>query len=266
MSFRAERLARASISSGTNKRTVQAASATGNKKYDCFSQVCNVWAPMYRVAGLHSAAGAGTDPGTIAYNSVLSDWKDFIAHYDDGHPIIYIGHFQGSVMLIELLKAEVDPYAALRKRTVAAIIAGETSRSRPARPWIQPSSTFPLHLRSSEWLRDRLLLVPIRTTLQLHVRAARPGDQPQLGTDRHHRGPGGLCESGRDRWWHNRHVAVLPDCPSDSSSGQVSSSPSRRPSGPTFSSSTQPVAVVSRPRRLTPIRPAPGMRRTDRPR
>ena len=145
---------------GTNKRTVQTASATGSKKYDCFyiyptasnettvnsnlvvqpaeeliamaqaarfSQVCDVWAPMYRqitVAGLHSASGGGTDPGTIAYDSVLSDWKDFIAHYDDGHPIIFIGHSQGSVMMIKLLQAEVDPNATVRKLVVAAIIAG----------------------------------------------------------------------------------------------------------------------------------------------
>jgi hypothetical protein len=146
--------------SGINKHTVQTASATGSKKYDCFyiyptasteptvnsnlvvqpaeeliamaqaarfSQVCDVWAPMYRqitVTGLHSASGSGTDPGIIAYDSVLSDWRDFIAHFDDGHPIIFIGHSQGSVMMIKLLQAEVDPNAAFRKLVVAAIIAG----------------------------------------------------------------------------------------------------------------------------------------------
>jgi hypothetical protein len=145
---------------GTNQRTMQMASAIGSQKYDCFyiyptastettvnsnlvvqsaeeliamaqaarfSQVCDVWAPMYRqitVAGLHSTGGGGTDPGTIAYDSVLSDWKDFITHYDDGRPIIFIGHSQGSVMMIKLLRAEVDPNAAVRKLVVAAIIAG----------------------------------------------------------------------------------------------------------------------------------------------
>lgn len=76
------------------------------------------------VAGLRSAAGGGTDPGTIAYNSVLSDWKPFMAHYDGGHPIIFIGHSQGSVMIIRLLRAEVEPNAAVRKVMVAPIIAG----------------------------------------------------------------------------------------------------------------------------------------------
>ncbi len=102
----------------TSKATAQAAR---------FSSVCNVWAPMYRqitVQGLTQANGA--DPGayTVAYNSVLADWKDFIAHYDDGHPIIFIGHSQGSVMLIKLLRAEVDKDPRIRTLMVTAIIAG----------------------------------------------------------------------------------------------------------------------------------------------
>jgi hypothetical protein len=92
-----------------------------------FSQVCGVWAPMYRqvtVSGLSQANS--TDPGayTVAYDSVLSAWNDFIAHYDNGRPIIFIGHSQGSIMLIKLLQAQVDDNPALRRLVVAAIIAG----------------------------------------------------------------------------------------------------------------------------------------------
>jgi hypothetical protein len=92
-----------------------------------FSSVCDVWAPMYRqvtVDGLSQANS--TDPGAyqVAYRSVLSDWEDFIAHDDDGHPIIFIGHSQGSVMLIKLLEARIDRSPRLRKLMVAAIIAG----------------------------------------------------------------------------------------------------------------------------------------------
>lgn len=92
-----------------------------------FSSVCNVWAPMYRQITVHGLGQANTsDPGayTVAYNSVLSDWKDFMGHYDDGHPIIFIGHSQGSVMLIKLLQAQVDKNPKVRKLMVAAIIAG----------------------------------------------------------------------------------------------------------------------------------------------
>jgi hypothetical protein len=92
-----------------------------------FSSVCNVWAPMYRQITVHGLGLANTsDPGayTVAYKSVLADWKDFIAHDDDGHPIIFIGHSQGSVMLIKLLQAQVDKNPKVRKLMVAAIIAG----------------------------------------------------------------------------------------------------------------------------------------------
>ena len=82
---------------------------------------------MYRqitVHGLTSANGADSAAHTVAYNSVLADWNDFTAHYDDGHPIIFIGHSQSSVMLIKLLRAEVDTKPKIRKLMVAAIIAG----------------------------------------------------------------------------------------------------------------------------------------------
>jgi hypothetical protein len=92
-----------------------------------FSKHCNVWAPMYKsitVSGL--AQANSTDPGayTVAYDSVLSAWTDFLANYDDGTPVVFIGHSQGSVMLIKLLEAQIDPDPTLRSLMVAAIIAG----------------------------------------------------------------------------------------------------------------------------------------------
>jgi hypothetical protein len=82
---------------------------------------------MYRqvtVSGLSVANS--TDPGaySVAYDSVLSDWNDFITNYDDGVPIIFIGHSQGSIMLIDLLRDQVDTNPTLRNLLVAAIIAG----------------------------------------------------------------------------------------------------------------------------------------------
>ncbi len=92
-----------------------------------FSQVCNVWAPMYRQST--SAAikdGDFLKPRVIqtAYNSLLSAWKDFITHDNDGRPIIFIGHSQGATLLIKLLRQEVDPSSKLRKQLVSAIILG----------------------------------------------------------------------------------------------------------------------------------------------
>ncbi|MDA8311091.1 MAG: DUF3089 domain-containing protein [Actinomycetota bacterium] len=92
-----------------------------------FSQVCRVWAPMYRQRTEASLAkGLGSDPraDTIAYDSVLAAWKDYLTHDNHGRPVVFIGHSQGAAMLIRLLSSQVDPNRALRRRTVVAILAG----------------------------------------------------------------------------------------------------------------------------------------------
>jgi hypothetical protein len=96
-----------------------------------FSNVCSVWAPMYRSATTSSIQGglAGDQQllqstFTVAYNSLLSAWNDFIAHDDDGRPIILIGHSQGSAILIHLIATQLDNEPSLLNRLVVAIIAG----------------------------------------------------------------------------------------------------------------------------------------------
>ena len=91
-----------------------------------FSQVCNVWAPMYRqVTKVGLQNGASLRPSVrTAYTSLLSAWKDYLAHDNHGRPIVFIGHSQGAAMLIRLLRAQVDPSASLRKRMVSAILLG----------------------------------------------------------------------------------------------------------------------------------------------
>lgn len=99
-----------------------------------FSRVCAVWAPMYRQAteasitkGLGNGAGAEATlrkTFTVAYDSLLSAWKDFLAHDDHGRPIILIGHSQGAAVLIHLIATQIDGNASLRRRMVVAIIAG----------------------------------------------------------------------------------------------------------------------------------------------
>ena len=54
-----------------------------------FSQVCNVWAPMYRQATAAALTdGAAFKPSVIAtaYNSLLSAWRDYLAHDNHGRP------------------------------------------------------------------------------------------------------------------------------------------------------------------------------------
>ena len=92
-----------------------------------FSSVCRVYAPMYRQRTLRSlAVGPGHDPaaGAVAYASLLSGWTDYLTHYNDGRPVVFIGHSQGAAVLIRLLSSQVDGDPALRARLVSAVIAG----------------------------------------------------------------------------------------------------------------------------------------------
>ena len=92
-----------------------------------FSQVCNVWAPIYRQrtqAARSQGIAASDQAGTVAYDSLLAAWTDYLRNDNHGRPVIFIGHSQGAALLIRLLAARVDPDPSLRARMVVAILAG----------------------------------------------------------------------------------------------------------------------------------------------
>ena len=91
-----------------------------------FSQICKVYAPMYRQVTLRGLfAGAQTATAVAAaYAGVQSAWKDYLAHYSHGRGVLVIGHSQGAAMLISLLKHQVDANPSQRKLLVSAILLG----------------------------------------------------------------------------------------------------------------------------------------------
>ena len=89
--------------------------------------MCNVWAPTYRQRTSASLAeGLGNDPSAdqVSYQSLLAGWKDYLAHDNDGRPVVFVGHSQGAANVIRLLRSQVDHDSALRARMVSAIILG----------------------------------------------------------------------------------------------------------------------------------------------
>lgn len=55
---------------------------------------------------------------------MLSAWRDYLAHDNDGRGVVLIGHSEGSELLAELLANQVDQVPPVRRLLVSAIITG----------------------------------------------------------------------------------------------------------------------------------------------
>jgi DUF3089 family protein len=92
-----------------------------------FSQVCRVYAPVYRqitLAALDHPRRITLGDALVAYNSVLRAFRDYLAHYNDGRGIVFIGHSQGAAVLDRLIARQVDRVPSVRRRLVSALLMG----------------------------------------------------------------------------------------------------------------------------------------------
>jgi hypothetical protein len=92
-----------------------------------FSQVCNVYAPIYPQLTIPAinTPGAVTPEGSAkAYIGVVSAFLEYLAVYNKGRGFELIGHSQGSAMLEQLIRERIDPNPTLRKQLVGAQIQG----------------------------------------------------------------------------------------------------------------------------------------------
>jgi hypothetical protein len=98
-----------------------------------FGATCRIYAPMYRQitltalrAGIAGAPLPGsTDPAMrqIGYNDVVDAWNYYLAHENHGRGVVLIGHSQGSGVLTQLIKNEIDG-KPVQKQLVSAILMG----------------------------------------------------------------------------------------------------------------------------------------------
>jgi hypothetical protein len=95
---------------------------------------CRVFAPTYRQITLTSLTGAmsgkpvaGANPGQ-AYADVVDAWKSYMANDNEGRGVVLVGHSQGSSLITQLIKSEIDPNADVRRLLVSAFIAGSAVR------------------------------------------------------------------------------------------------------------------------------------------
>ena len=90
-----------------------------------YSQVCNVYAPMYRqvtIYGIISPRSANAS--RIAYAGVAKAWSDYLARYNHGRGVVLIGHSQGAFILKRLIASQIEANPAVRDRVVSAILLG----------------------------------------------------------------------------------------------------------------------------------------------
>ena len=113
---------------GMNSDLVVDASERGaaQVQFARFAGVCRTFAPVYRqmTLGAVAAAAAGADmtrPGFIAYADVANAWRTYLARYNKGRPFVLIGHSQGSLMLQEIIKNEIEGKPVARQMRLAIL-------------------------------------------------------------------------------------------------------------------------------------------------
>src|SRR4051794_32799842 len=90
-----------------------------------FSQVCKVYAPVYRQITERGLTTPSLHPrAALAYGDVLAAWRDYLAHWNDGRGVVLIGHSQGAYVLKHLIATALDRSSAERRLLVSAILLG----------------------------------------------------------------------------------------------------------------------------------------------
>jgi hypothetical protein len=97
-----------------------------------FGSACRQYAPLYRqvtLAGLRVAIAGGGGGAALSkgpqYDDVRDAWRYYLEHDNRGRGVVLIGHSQGSYILTELIRQEIDG-KPVQSRLVSAILLGAT--------------------------------------------------------------------------------------------------------------------------------------------
>ena len=100
-----------------------------------FGSACRIYAPLYRqitLTALRSAMSGTAMTGIdrmLAYNDVKDAWNYYLEHENQGRGVVLIGHSQGSGVLTQLIRNEIDG-KPVQERLISALLLG-TSLSVP---------------------------------------------------------------------------------------------------------------------------------------
>jgi hypothetical protein len=92
-----------------------------------YSRDCRVYAPVYRqitIAGLQNPRSVTAEMEATAYRDVLEAWRTYLRKHNHGRGVVLIGHAQGTFVLRELVRREIDTRPAVRRRLISALLLG----------------------------------------------------------------------------------------------------------------------------------------------
>ncbi|HKU40132.1 MAG TPA: alpha/beta fold hydrolase [Polyangiales bacterium] len=98
-----------------------------------FTSVCEVYAPLYRQAGLTGGAPDPTGSPALALQDARDAFQHYLKAFNKGRKFVLIGHSQGSIVLTELIKRDIDGNAALRSKLLSAILLGGMPYTPPGK-------------------------------------------------------------------------------------------------------------------------------------
>ena len=93
-----------------------------------FGSQCRVYAPLYRQVTLSAlraflAGRTAAVDRNLGYNDVVDAWNYYLQHDNQGRGVVLIGHSQGSMVLTELIKKEIDG-KPVQKQLISALLLG----------------------------------------------------------------------------------------------------------------------------------------------
>lgn len=109
---------------GPEERSVIAA------QFARFGSQCRLFAPLYRQvtltalrAGLSGMVSATPPDRALGYNDVVAAWNHYLANDNQGRGVVLIGHSQGSGVLTQLIREQLDK-TPLDARFISALLIG----------------------------------------------------------------------------------------------------------------------------------------------
>ena len=85
------------------------------------------------LAAIANPGKIGLASAIVAYSAVDNAFRNYMAHYNHGRGIVFIGHSQGAMLLINLLEDRVDTAPEVRKVLVSALLLGGSATTAPGK-------------------------------------------------------------------------------------------------------------------------------------